>query len=112
MESTNRVAEGPKQTAALINAVSPDEIAFGPSSTMLVENLARAIDKDILDDEEIIITGEHEGMITILKLYYLYINFRFSKLWTMEEASYPSESQHKAMASYYQSRNAQQSLRC
>jgi len=27
---------------------------------MLVENLARAIDKDILDDEEIIVTGEHE----------------------------------------------------
>lgn len=60
VESTNRVADGPKQTAILVNAASPDEIAFGPSSTMLVENLARAMDKDILDDEEIIITGEHE----------------------------------------------------
>ena len=27
---------------------------------MAVENLARALDQDIRDDEEIIITGEHE----------------------------------------------------
>lgn len=37
---------------------------------MAVENLARALDKDILDDEEIIITGEHECM-TILHAPYL-----------------------------------------
>ena len=60
VESTTRVADGAKSAAILMNASSPDEIAFGSSSTMLVENLARAIDKDILDDEEIIATGEHE----------------------------------------------------
>ena len=60
--STCRVGEGIEAAKELLNASSVDEVAFGSSSTMLVENLARAMDKDILDDEEIIITGEHEGM--------------------------------------------------
>ncbi|KAI5118406.1 hypothetical protein M0805_002858 [Coniferiporia weirii] len=59
--STTRAAEGAKATAELVNAVSPDEIAFASSSTMAAENLARALDADILDGEEIIITGEHEA---------------------------------------------------
>ena len=29
---------------------------------MLSENLARALENDVRDDEEIIVTGEHEGM--------------------------------------------------
>ena len=61
VSSTDRVAEGPIQTAKLINATSPDEIAFGSSSTALVSNLAHAISADVLDDEEIIVTTEHEG---------------------------------------------------
>ena len=61
VQSTNRTAEGPKATAELINADSADEIAFASSSTQASENLARAIESDILDGEEIIITGEHEG---------------------------------------------------
>lgn len=64
--STDRVAEGAKQTAALINAESPDEIAFGSSSTALVANLARAMDADIRQDEEIIVTTEHECMGLLL----------------------------------------------
>lgn len=59
--STKRVAEGVEAARELFNAASVDEISMGSSSTMLVENLARAIDSDILDDEEIIVTGEHEG---------------------------------------------------
>ena len=46
----------------MMNAESPDEIAFASSSTQAVENLARAIEEDVLADEEIIITGEHECM--------------------------------------------------
>ena len=61
--STQRVAYGAISTAELINASSPEEIIFGSSSTMLVENLARAMDKDILDTEELVITGEHEGSL-------------------------------------------------
>lgn len=59
--STKRVADGAVSAALLINAASPEEIAFGSSSTMLVENLARALENDILDGEEIIITPEHES---------------------------------------------------
>lgn len=61
VQSTERTAEGPKATAELINASSSDEIAFASSSTQASENLARAIEIDILDGEEIIITGEHEA---------------------------------------------------
>ena len=61
VKSTNRVAEGVEAVKELFNATSADEISLGSSSTMLVENLARAIDGDILDGEEIIVTGEHEG---------------------------------------------------
>lgn len=59
--STSRVDEGVEAARELLNASSTDEVAFGSSSTMLVENLARAMDDDILGDEEIIVTGEHEA---------------------------------------------------
>ena len=58
--STNRVASGAEAARELFNAESVDEIAYGSSSTMLVENLARAIEADVQPGEEIIITGEHE----------------------------------------------------
>ncbi|KAI0318606.1 PLP-dependent transferase [Amylostereum chailletii] len=61
VESTKRVADGSVQAAKLFNAASPDEIAFGSSSTMAAENLARALEGDVLDGEEIIVTGEHEA---------------------------------------------------
>ena len=58
--STDRVASGAEAARELFNAESVDEIAYGSSSTMLVENLARAIEADVQPGEEIIITGEHE----------------------------------------------------
>jgi len=61
VKSTNRVTEGVEAARELFNAKSADEIAFGSSSTMLVENLARALESDVLEDEEIIVTGEHES---------------------------------------------------
>jgi selenocysteine lyase/cysteine desulfurase len=59
--STNRVNEGKEAAKVLFNAASSDEIVLGSSSTMSIENLARAIEHDVSDGEEIIITGEHEG---------------------------------------------------
>ncbi|KAI0666938.1 PLP-dependent transferase [Trametes maxima] len=59
--STTRVASGADAARELFNAESDDEIAFGSSSTMLVENLARAIEADVKEGDEIIITGEHES---------------------------------------------------
>ncbi|RPD58030.1 PLP-dependent transferase [Lentinus tigrinus ALCF2SS1-7] len=61
VNSTNRVASGSEAARELFNADSVDEIAYGSSSTMLVENLSRAMEADIQAGEEIIITGEHES---------------------------------------------------
>ncbi|KAG9311445.1 pyridoxal phosphate-dependent transferase [Chiua virens] len=47
--------------AVLFNAASVDEVGYGPSSTMLFENIARALDQDIQTGDEFIITGEHEA---------------------------------------------------
>ena len=60
VNSTNRVASGAEAARELFNAESVDEVAYGSSSTMLVENLARAMQVDVQAGEEIIITGEHE----------------------------------------------------
>ncbi|KZV69801.1 PLP-dependent transferase [Peniophora sp. CONT] len=61
VESTKRVAMGSATAAKMFNATSPSEIALGSSSTMLSENLARAMEGDFVDGEEIIVTGEHEA---------------------------------------------------
>ena len=64
--STERVAAGAEAARELFNAESADEVAYGSSSTMLVENLARAIEADILPGEEIVITEEHECTSALL----------------------------------------------
>ncbi|OCH96474.1 PLP-dependent transferase [Obba rivulosa] len=61
ISSTSRVAEGAEAARELFNATSTDEIAYGSSSTMLIENLARAMEADVIEGEEIIVTGEHES---------------------------------------------------
>ena len=61
--STNRVlSEGPNEAAKLFQAQSPDEIVFGSSSTLNLENLSRGLENDIQPGDEFIVTGEHEGM--------------------------------------------------
>ncbi|KAG1745178.1 pyridoxal phosphate-dependent transferase [Suillus lakei] len=45
----------------LFNATSLDEVGFGSSSTMLFENIARALENDIQPGDEFIITYEHEA---------------------------------------------------
>lgn len=59
--STSRVDEGKDAARVLFNAASSDEIVLSSSSTMAVENLARAIESDVEEGEEIVITGEHEA---------------------------------------------------
>lgn len=62
VESTRRVlVQGPTEVAKLFNARSPDEIVFGSSSTLNLENLARGLEQDIQSGDEFIVTGEHEG---------------------------------------------------
>lgn len=46
----------------LVHASSKDEIVFGSASTMLVENLARAMEADVIDGEELVVSfADHEG---------------------------------------------------
>ena len=59
--SVDRVDLGKEAARVLFNASNVDEIALGSSSTLLLDNLARAIDGDLGDEDEIIVTGEHEG---------------------------------------------------
>lgn len=62
VQSTTRVlVEGPREAVKLFNAQSPDEIVFGSSSTLNLENLARGLEKDIRPGDEFIITQEHEA---------------------------------------------------
>jgi selenocysteine lyase/cysteine desulfurase len=57
---------GRETAKVLFNASSVHEIALGSSSTMLLENLARAVEGDLGDEDEIIVTGEHEGADNLL----------------------------------------------
>lgn len=59
--STQRVASASEAAKEFFNAESADEIIFGSSSTQVAENLARALEDDFQDGDEIIITPEHEG---------------------------------------------------
>ncbi|KAF8624947.1 hypothetical protein AX17_006973 [Amanita inopinata Kibby_2008] len=66
--STNRVlSEAPASACKLINARSPDEIVFGPSSTMNLENLARGMESGVEAGDEFIVTGEHEANVGVWK---------------------------------------------
>lgn len=61
IESTRRaMVEAPTEAAKLFNA-SPDEIVFSHSSTMNLENVARALEQDIQPGDEFIVTTEHEA---------------------------------------------------
>ncbi|KAG1725875.1 pyridoxal phosphate-dependent transferase [Suillus paluster] len=59
LSNTNMTAPSALQSCS--TQASLDEIAFGPSSTMIVENIARALDNDIQPGDEFIVTYEHEG---------------------------------------------------
>ncbi|KAG1823619.1 pyridoxal phosphate-dependent transferase [Suillus subaureus] len=59
--NSQRVVEGSIAAAELFNATSLDEIGFASSSTMLFENIARALENDIQPGDEFIITYEHEA---------------------------------------------------
>ncbi|KAG7093214.1 hypothetical protein E1B28_006900 [Marasmius oreades] len=60
--STKRVmVDGPEHAKILFNADSSDEIVFGSSSTLNIENLARGLEGGIRGGDEFVLTGEHEA---------------------------------------------------
>jgi selenocysteine lyase/cysteine desulfurase len=64
----DRVERGRETARILFNANSTQEVSFGSSSSLLIANLAKAIEGDFGDESEIIVTGEHEG--TDLPLFF------------------------------------------
>lgn len=82
VQSTQRVADGSVVAAKLFNAASPDEIAFSASSTMNLENLARGLENDVHPGDEIIVTGEHEGLMNqlscIIMLTLLHVTYNIN----------------------------------
>jgi len=64
LESTRRVmVEAPEAVMKLFNAHSPEEIVFGASSSINLENLARGLENNIHAGDEFIVTLEHEANV-------------------------------------------------
>jgi selenocysteine lyase/cysteine desulfurase len=56
--------EGRMAAQALVNASRPEEIVFGPSSTMLMQSLAAAMRGQLSSGDEIVVsTADHESRI-------------------------------------------------
>jgi cysteine desulfurase family protein (TIGR01976 family) len=56
--------EGREAAATLMNAARPEEIIFGPSTTVLLQNLARAMRSQLQPGDEVIVTEtDHESNI-------------------------------------------------
>ena len=91
-KSTQRVADGVVAAQELFNASSADEVVFGPSSTQLVENLARAMESDIKEGDEFIITGEHESALLSSSFTCFTADSRYQptvghgRIWQLEKA--------------------------
>jgi cysteine desulfurase family protein (TIGR01976 family) len=62
--ATSRLAEARARLALLVGADRPDEIVIGPSTTVLCQNLARAMKRRLKPGDEIIVTAfDHESNI-------------------------------------------------
>ncbi|KAF9240046.1 pyridoxal phosphate-dependent transferase [Melanogaster broomeanus] len=61
LSNTNVQLDGSVAAALLFNAASVDEVGYGHSATMVLENIARAMENDIKSGDEFIITEEHEA---------------------------------------------------
>lgn len=62
---SERVAEGVRAMAALVNAAHPAEIVLGPSTSQLLSTLARAMAEDLQPGDEIVVTNvDHEANIS------------------------------------------------
>jgi cysteine desulfurase family protein (TIGR01976 family) len=63
--AAERVAGASRAAALLVNAAEPSEVLLGPSSTQLLQNLARAFRERIGPGDEIVVTNaDHEANIT------------------------------------------------
>jgi selenocysteine lyase/cysteine desulfurase len=86
-KSTRRVADGAVTAKELFNSNSADEVAIAASSTLLMDHLTRALESNIKEGDEFIITGEHECtlLFSALLIFLSSLIMYLSKCWTMEE---------------------------
>lgn len=64
LDAAEALHQGREAAATLVNATRPEEIVFGPSSTVLLQNLARAMESQLSPGDEIIVTiSDHESNI-------------------------------------------------
>lgn len=62
--ATARIAEAQARTATLLNAASADEVVMGPTSTVLLQWLARAMSSSLAPGDEVIVSrADHESNI-------------------------------------------------
>jgi cysteine desulfurase family protein (TIGR01976 family) len=60
-----RVAEGAASVARLLGAAGPREVVLGPSTTQLVQNLARALAPSLAPGDEVVVTDcDHEANVS------------------------------------------------
>lgn len=63
-DAARAVAEGRLAASILFNAAKPEEIIFGSSTTVLLQNLSRAMQGQFLPGDEIVLTiSDHESNI-------------------------------------------------
>lgn len=63
--AAERIAAAARACALLVNAADPSEIVLGPSTTQLLQNLARAFRERIGPGDEIVVTNaDHEANVT------------------------------------------------
>jgi len=62
--ASERLYAGQSAVAELINATRPEEIVFGPSSTVMIQTLARAITPALSPGDEVVVSMiDHEANI-------------------------------------------------
>jgi cysteine desulfurase family protein (TIGR01976 family) len=63
--AAERIAAAARACALLVNAADPSEVVLGPSSTQLLQNLARAFRERIAPGDEIVVSNaDHEANVT------------------------------------------------
>lgn len=64
LAAADALYQGRQAAATLMNASRPEEIVFGPSTTVLLQNLARAMRSQLAPGDEVIVTlSDHESNI-------------------------------------------------
>ncbi len=64
MLAAERLREGQAKVAELINAARPDEVVFGPSSTVMIQTVARAMAPRLGPGDEVVVSRiDHEANI-------------------------------------------------